>query len=54
MNTNSLKKHQNNNNNDDDDDNNNNNNNNVSAKCRICGESDETISHIVSECRELA
>ena len=27
---------------------------NVSAKCRMCRESDETISHIVSECKKLA
>ena len=26
---------------------------NVSAKCRMCGESDETVSHIVSECKKL-
>ena len=25
-----------------------------SAKCRICGERDETVSHIVSECKKLA
>ena len=24
------------------------------AKCRMCGESDETINHIVSECKKLA
>ena len=34
--------------------NNDNNNNNVSAKYRMCGESDETISHIVLECKKLA
>ena len=27
---------------------------NVSAKCRMCGEGDETVSHIVSECKKLA
>ena len=27
---------------------------NVSAKCRICGEVDYTISHIVQECKKLA
>ena len=27
---------------------------NVSAKSRMCGEGDETVSHIVSECRKLA
>ena len=27
---------------------------NVSAKRRMCGEGDETASHIVSECRKLA
>ena len=27
---------------------------NVSAKCRMCGEGDETVSHIVSECTKLA
>ena len=26
---------------------------NVSAKCRMCGERDETVSHIVSECKKL-
>ena len=29
-------------------------NQNVSAKCRMCGEGDETVSHIVSECTKLA
>ena len=29
-------------------------NQNVSARCRMYGESDETISHIVSECKKLA
>ena len=27
---------------------------NVSAERRMCGEGDETVSHIVSECRKLA
>ena len=27
---------------------------NVSAKCRMCGETDKTISHIVSEFKELS
>ena len=27
---------------------------NVSAKCRMCGEGDETVRHIVSECKKLA
>ena len=27
---------------------------NVSARCRMCRESDETISHIVSECKKFA
>ena len=27
---------------------------NGSAKCRMCGEGDETVSHIVSERRKLA
>ena len=26
----------------------------MAAKCRICGESDETNNHIVSECKKLA
>ena len=26
---------------------------NVSEKCRMCGEGDETVSHIVSECKKL-
>ena len=26
----------------------------MSAKSRMCGEGDETVSHIVSECRKLA
>ena len=26
----------------------------MSAKCRMCGESDETISHIVWECKKFA
>ena len=27
---------------------------NVSAKCRMCGESDETVRYVVSECKKLA
>ena len=27
---------------------------NISPSCRFCGERDETISHIVSECKEKA
>ena len=27
---------------------------NASSKCKMCGESDETVSHVVSECRKLA
>ena len=27
---------------------------NVSAKCRMCGVGDETVSHIVSECKKLS
>ena len=34
--------------------NNNNNNNQQNNKCRICGDRDETINHIISECRKLA
>ena len=26
----------------------------ISPSCRLCGERDETVSHIVSECKELA
>ena len=26
----------------------------VSAKCRMCGEGDETVAHIVQECTKLA
>ena len=26
----------------------------VSPKCRMCGGADETVSHIVSECKQLA
>ena len=39
-------------------DNNNNNNNNYktqqNSKCRLCGDRDETINHIISECSKLA
>ena len=27
---------------------------NISAKCRLCGENDETIAHVLSECKQLA
>ena len=27
---------------------------NVSAECKMCGEGDETVSHIESECKKLA
>ena len=26
----------------------------VSAKCRMCGEGDETVAHIMQECKKLA
>ena len=26
----------------------------ISPSCRLCGERDETVSHVVSECKELA
>ena len=26
----------------------------ISPSCRLCGERDQTVSHIVSECKELA
>ena len=26
----------------------------ISPKCRMCGGADETVSHIVSECKQLA
>ena len=26
----------------------------ISSKCRMCGERDETIAHVVSECQKLA